>query len=105
MGAATDASTRTGGGTVRLAELLAAVSLATDLADDAPFESALGDPHLARARPAPMRAGTAGSSSTFEPDAVSRNRYAGGMFWLKRNTLPGSKRALSACSRANFADP
>ena len=28
---------------VRLAELLAAVSLATDLADDAPFESALGD--------------------------------------------------------------
>jgi hypothetical protein len=28
---------------LRLAELLAAVSLATDLADDAPFESALGD--------------------------------------------------------------
>jgi len=28
---------------VRLAELLAAVSLATDLADYAPFESALGD--------------------------------------------------------------
>ena len=33
----------TGGETLRLAELLAAVSLATDLADEAPAGSALGD--------------------------------------------------------------
>jgi hypothetical protein len=38
-----DTSTPRPGEVVRLAELLAAVSLATDLADDAPFESALGD--------------------------------------------------------------
>jgi HD-GYP domain-containing protein (c-di-GMP phosphodiesterase class II) len=38
-----DTSTSRPGGVVRLAELLAAVSLATDLADDSPFESALGD--------------------------------------------------------------
>jgi hypothetical protein len=38
-----DASARGPERMVRLAELLAAVSLATDLADDAPFESALGD--------------------------------------------------------------
>lgn len=39
----TDTSTSTPGEVVRLAELLAAVSLTTDLADDTPFESALGD--------------------------------------------------------------
>ena len=38
-----EASALGSGRTVRLAELFAAVSLATDLADDSPFESALGD--------------------------------------------------------------
>ncbi len=43
MSASIDAFTHTPSGMVRLAELLSAVSLATDLADDAPFDSALGD--------------------------------------------------------------
>ena len=51
MSASTETSTPRPG-EVRLAELLAAVSLATDLADDSPLESALGDAltslHLAR---------------------------------------------------------
>lgn len=43
MSAPIDTRTPKAGEAVRPAELLAAVSIATDLADDAPFESALGD--------------------------------------------------------------
>ena len=48
MSAPIDTSTPRPGEVVRLAELLAAVSLATDLADYAPFESALTSLQLAR---------------------------------------------------------
>lgn len=49
--------------------------------------------------PSPVNFPTSGTRRRLTLD------YSGGMFWLKRNTLPGSNRAFNACRRANFCGP